>query len=227
MCPPGGKTWHVHPWRNFLGLRIFFFCGFCFNILYSPLCKWLVHPWWTFLGLRRLQVAWATRSLAACEEPQSPSTGRTTNEQRTKKEFCPQMSLNQENFLFNQCFTCNLHYAFGALTYCYGSGFWGTLHLPWRLTKSYKCDYFTSFTQRPAPLVGHQVQQLERFWPGNFNSASKFTSFVSYHRNSSQIFLPWCFHKIFWKQIAWVCYIHIWRLKRHKYLNIYYDILPN
>ena len=128
------------------------------------------------------------------------------------------MSLNQEKFLFNQCFTCNLHYAFGALTYCYGSGFWGTLHLPWRLTKSYKCDYFTSFTQRPAPLVGHQVQQLERFWPGNFNSASQFTNLVSYHRNSSQIFLPWCVHITFSKQIVWA----IKKAQIFKYLLWYF-----
>ena len=157
--------------------------------------RWHVHPWRTFLGLRRLQVAWATRSLAACEEPQSPSTGRTTNEQRTKKKLPTNVS-EPRIFSTNMSYV-QFHHMLGALTYWYDSGFWGTLHLPWRLTKSYKCDYFTSFTQRPAPLVGHQVQQLERFWPGNFNSASQFTSFVSYHRNSSQIFYLDVFTKYF------------------------------
>ena len=128
------------------------------------------------------------------------------------------MFLNQE-FFQPICLTCNLHHMLGALTYWYDSGFWGTLHLPWRFTKSYKCDYFTSFTQRPAPLVGHQVQQLEHFWPGNFNFASQFTNLVSYHRNSSKIFYL-VFTKHFQSKL-------FGRLKRHKYLNIYHGILQN
>ena len=67
-------------------------------------------------------------------------------------------------------------------------------------------------------LVGHQVQQLERFWPGNFNSASQFTNLVSYHRNSSQIFLPWCVHIKFSKQIVWA----IKKAQIFKYLLWYF-----
>ena len=87
------------------------FLSWFIYFLYLPLCGWHVHPWRTFLGLRRLQVAWATRSLAACEEPQSPSTGRTTNEQRTKKRILPTNVSEPRIFSTNMSYVQSSSYA--------------------------------------------------------------------------------------------------------------------